>query len=272
MNVITKSLTAITPACLWIFCSLCSIAQENVPASAKEKPPKASVQIVNAISAGQISLFINGKSLYPWFPQGLCTADAPLPELNPLYRVVDPSGKRSCEFRAKLEPGTNQSLVLIGDFSAPEDPALYLPGVLHNSVKPKASATAAKPDESVPNIRFLVFDHKPSEETEPFRYRIVNGMPGIPLTLDSGPQGSITVEPGSFYQLTGQKPVTTLSVTVQKKAYPIFMNQQGLQRNALIIFYKSAKGPAFMRAFENTGETFRLLEELEKAERPSPKP
>ncbi|NJK91605.1 MAG: hypothetical protein HC904_07145 [Blastochloris sp.] len=129
--------------------------------------------------------------------------------------------------------------------------------------KQSSGPNSAKPK---PNILFLVFDHKLSNEISPLRYRILNGISGTPITLNPVNSEKVTIEPGAYHELTAQKPVETISVTIGEKNYPVFMNQQGLARNALIIFYRTADGPAFMRAFENTQETFKSLEDLETSE------
>ena len=85
------------------------------------------------------------------------------------------------------------------------------------------------------------------------RLRIINGMPGKRLALIAGRQ-EILVEPGEFAILAGQPATARYLAKVDGEGIPLLMRQEGLIRNAMIIFFLDSGRPAFMRAFENTAD------------------
>ena len=216
-------------------------------------PVTTSVQIVNATSVPAIALKINDKIAYENFSQGLKTADSPTSLLKAVYEAEDrQTGSRAKSGKIAYEPGTNQSLVLLGDFSTDTPPgALRHPG----------RALTAEENQYPPNVLFQIFSHAATEE--PVRLRIINGMPGKRLAFIAGRQ-EILVEPGEFAILAGQPATARYLAKVDGEGIPLLMRQEGLTRNAMIIFFLKSGRPAFMRAFENTADSNRKREESEK--------
>ena len=95
------------------------------------------------------------------------------------------------------------------------------------------------------------------------RLRIINGMPGKRLAFVAGRQ-EILVEPGEFAVLAGQPATARYLAKVDGESIPLLMRQEGLIRNAMIVFFLKSGRPAFMRAFENNADSNRKREELEK--------
>ena len=211
------------------------------------EPLRASLQIINACSMPLIDLEIDGRLCYPGFTQGLYTADAPTERLKSVYTVIDPVSGDRASHSVELKPDTRQSLILIGDFSntAQDD-----------GKKPK---TGRGTDLKIPGPSFLVFSHEPAPGEKPLRYRLVNGIPGQVLHLLNGKE-TVDVDFGKSFALCGQPPVATLHVRVENHNCPVFINQQGTPRNCTVVFYKSEKGYAFMRVFENTMAMLKKME------------
>jgi hypothetical protein len=222
-------------------------------AIAEAPPATISVQIINATSVPAIALRINDRIAYENFPQGLKTADSPSSLLNAVYVAEDrQTGSRATSAEITYEPGTNQSLVILGDFSTDTPPgALRRPG----------RALTGEEKQYPPNILFQVFSHAATEA--PLRLRIINGMPGKSLTFVAGRQ-EIAVKPGEFGVLDRQPAIARYLAKVDGENIPLLMRQEGLIRNAMIIFFLKSGRPAFMRAFENNADSNRRREELEK--------
>ena len=216
-------------------------------------PVTTSVQIVNATSVPAIALKINDKIAYENFSQGLKTADSPASLLKAVYEAEDrQTGSRATSAKITYEPGANQSLVILGDFSTDTPPgALRHPG----------RALTGEDKQYPPNVLFQVFSHAATEE--PVRLRIINGIPGKNLTFVSG-RREIVVKPGEFAVLAGQPATARYLAKVDGEDIPLLMRQDGLIRNAMIIFFLKSGRPAFMRAFENNADSNRRRNELEK--------
>ncbi len=222
-------------------------------ALAQTLPATTSVQIVNATSVPAIALKINDRIAYENFPQGLKTADSPASLLKAVYEAEDrQTGSRATSAKITYEPGTNQSLVILGDFSTDTPP-----GVLRHPGR----ALTAEDKQYPPNVLFQVFSHAATEA--PVRLRIINGMPGKSLTFVAG-RREIVVKPGEFAVLTGQPAIARYLAKVDGENISLLMRQEGLIRNAMIVFFLKSGRPAFMRAFENNADSNRKREELDK--------
>jgi hypothetical protein len=222
-------------------------------ALAQISPATTSVQIVNATSVPAIALRINDRIAYENFPQGLKTADSPASLLKAVYEAEDrQTGSRATSAKIAYEPGTNQSLVILGDFSTDTPP-----GVLRHPGR----ALTAEEKQYPPNVLFQVFSHAATEA--PVRLRIINGIPGKSLTFVAG-RREIVVKPGEFAVLAGQPAIARYLAKVDSESISLLMRQEGLIRNAMIVFFLKSGRPAFMRAFENNADAIQKREELEK--------
>jgi len=222
-------------------------------ALAQTLPATTSVQIVNATSVPAIALRINDRIAYENFPQGLKTADSPASLLKAVYEAEDrQTGSRAMSAKIAYEPGTNQSLVILGDFSTDTPP-----GVLRHPGR----ALTGEDKQYPPNVLFQVFSHAATEA--PVRLRIINGMPGKSLTFVAG-RREIVVKPGEFAVLAGQPATARYLAKADGENISLLMRQEGLIRNAMIIFFLRNGRPVFMRAFENNADSNRKREELEK--------
>jgi hypothetical protein len=209
-----------------------------------------SVQIVNATSVAVISLKINDNLAYEAFPQGKKSADAPVRVLEAVYEAEDKrTGSRAKSERIAYEAGAYQSLVILGDFSTPA-PAPEQPG------------TPSEENKSAPNVLFKVFSHAATRP--PVRLRIINGIPGKTLTFAGG-KTEIVIKPGDHAVLEDQPPVAQYTASVDGASISVLMRQEGLIRNAIIVFYLKDGKPAFTRAFENNADSNRARAEMEKA-------
>jgi hypothetical protein len=213
----------------------------------------ASVQIVNATSVPAIALKINDRLTYETFPQGIRSADAPTTALKATYEAEDKqTGHRAKSAEITYKPGTNQSLVILGDFSTDTPPG---------TLRRPRQALALNSEQYPPSILFHVFSHAAREA--PVRLRIINGMPGKSLTFVAGSR-KMLIEPGSFAVLDGQPAVAEYHAETDGEEISVLMRQEGLVRNAMIIFFLKNGRPAFMRAFENNADSIRRAKELAK--------
>jgi hypothetical protein len=216
-------------------------------------PATASVQIVNATSVPAIALRINDGLAYENFPQGLKSADSPTSALTVTYEAEDKrTGHRAKSAEITYQPGTNQSLVILGDFST---------GSLSGTLQGPGHAIVGKSGQYPPSVLFQVFPHAANEA--PVRLRIINGMPGKSLTFVAGRQ-EMVVEPGNFAVLAGEPAFALYQVKTDGEEISVLMRQEGLVRNAMIIFFLKNGRPAFMRAFENTADSNRRAKESAK--------
>lgn len=239
----------------FVFLRLAAIAVLALDSQAVAQilPATTSVQIVNATCVPAIALRINDRIAYENFPQGLKTADSPASLLKAVYEAEDrQTGSRATSAKIAYEPGTNQSLVILGDFSTDTPP-----GVLRHPGR----ALTAEEKQYPPNVLFQVFSHAATEA--PVRLRIINGMPGKRLTFVAG-RREIVVKPGEFAVLTGQPATARYLAKVDGESISLFMRQEGLIRNAMIVFFLKSGRPAFVRAFENNADSNRKREELDK--------
>jgi hypothetical protein len=224
----------------------------NLRAYAQPLPATASVQIVNATSVPVITLRVNDNLAYDAFPQGKRSADAPVRLLEAVYEAEDKrSGSRAKSGKIAYEAGTYQSLVILGDFSTPAR-ILRQPG----------RVLSAEENESQPNVLFQVYSHAATRA--PVRLRIINGMPGKSLTFVAGTR-EIAIKPGDHAVVQSQPATAQYEAKVDGESIPLLMRQEGLIRNAMVIFYLKDGKPAFMRAFENNEDSNRMRAELEKA-------
>lgn len=223
----------------------------NFRAHSQSVPESTSVQIVNATSVPIIALKINDRLAYEAFPQGKRSADAPAPVLEAVYEVEDKrTGSQAKSQRIAYEPGAYQTLVILGDFTT-TTPA----GIL------RQPGMAVQENQYPPNALFQVYSHAATKP--PVRLRIINGMPGKSLTF-AGDSNEIVIKPGDHAVLEGQPPIAQYTARVDGASRPLLMRQEGLIRNALIVFYLKDGNPAFMRAFENSADSNRMRDEIEK--------
>jgi hypothetical protein len=216
-------------------------------------PGTSSVQIVNATSVPVIALRINDRLAYESFPQGLKSADSPTSALKATYEAEDKqTGRLARSAEINYKPGTNQSLIILGDFST--DPPAGMIG------RPD-HALVGNGEQYPPRVFFQVFSHAAREA--PVRVRIINGMPGKSLRFVAGRE-EIVVEPGNSAILTGQPAFAHYQAKTEGEEISVVMRQEGLVRNAMIIFFLKDGRPAFMRAFENNADSNRRVTELAK--------
>lgn len=235
------------------FLGLAGVFLHTLSARAQGPPPAtASVQIVNATSVPAIALRINDGLAYQSFPQGLKSADAPTATLKAIYEAEDRrTGQRVKSREMIYQPGTHQSLVILGDF-ATDSP--------RGSLRRPGRALEGDGEQYPPNILFNVFSHETKES--PVRLRVINGMPGRNLIFVAGEQ-EISIEPGTFAVLNGQPSVAQYRAKTDGEEIVVLMRQEGVIRNAMVVFFLKEGRPAFMRAFENNAESKRRAKELE---------
>jgi hypothetical protein len=212
-----------------------------------------SVQIVNATSVPVIALKINENVAYEAFAQGLKSADAPIVLQKAVYEAEDKqTGSRTRSEKITFEPGTYQSLVILGDFSRRTPPGM---------LRQPGEALTAKHNEYAPNVLFQLFSHAATKA--PVRLRVINGMPGKSLTFVADSQ-EIVVKPGDCAILESQPAIAQYGAKVDGENIPLLMRQEGLIRNAMVVFFLKSGKPAFVRAFENNAESNRMRVELER--------
>jgi hypothetical protein len=218
-----------------------------------QEAKSASVQIVNATSVAAITLRINNQIAYENFPQGLKSADSATNVLRATYEAEDKeTGRRAKSAQISYEPDSHQSLVITGDFSSDTPPGL--PG----------RAERTQPGEnrqSPPNVLFQIFSHTATEA--PVRLRIINGIPRRNLTFVSGDRETV-VKPGGFAILEGQPATARYLAKTDHGEIDLLMRQEGLVRNAMLIFFLKNGRPAFVRAFEKNKDASRPLQISEK--------
>jgi hypothetical protein len=226
----------------------------QLAAQAEEAPAMASVQIINATSVPVLSLRINETLAYDTFSQGKRSGDAAVPLLEATYEAEDrQSGTKAKSERITYAPGAYQSLVIVGDFSRAS-----APGVLRQPDSVLTGEEAGYP----PNVLFQVYPHTSSKA--PVRLRIINGMPGKHLTFVNG-KNEVAIKPGECAVLASQPATAQYTALVDGERIPLLMRQEGLIRNAIIVFFLKEGEPTFMRAFENNAESKAMRAELEKA-------
>ena len=224
------------------------------PSQAQATAETTSVQIVNATSVPVLSLKINDILAYDTFPQGTRSGDAVVPLLEAVYEAEDKrSGSKAKSDEITYEPGAYQSLVILGDFSTTSSRTL---------LRQPASALGRENGKHPPNVLFQVCPHTPSKA--PVRLRIINGMPARSLTFASS-KSEVIVRPGECAVLESQPATAQYTARVGGESIPLLMRQEGLVRNAIIVFFMKDGKPSFMRAFENNAESKAMHAELEKA-------
>jgi hypothetical protein len=238
------------------FCLALSLLMAIWPrltAEAQPTPEMTSVQIINATSVPVLALKVNDTLAYNTFPQGERSGDAPVPLLEAIYEAEDKrSGSKAKSNKITYEDGTYQSLVILGDFSITSAPGILRQpdGLLNNE------------DGKHPNVLFQVYPHTLSKA--PVRLRIINGVPGKSLTFAKGKK-EVIVRSGECAVLESQPPTAQYTAHVDGESIPLLMRQEGLIRNAIIVFFLKDGKPSFMRAFESNAESKAIRAELEKA-------
>ena len=215
-------------------------------AYAQTTPEITSVQIVNATSVSVLALKVNDTLAYDTFPQGKWSGDAPISSLEAIYEAEDKrSGSKAKSDKITYERGTYQSLVILGDFQQRQPDGLN-----------------SEDGKHPPNVLFQVYSHTPSKA--PVRLRIINGVPGKRLAFASG-NYELVIRPGDCGVLENQPATAQYTAHVDGEIIPLLMRQEGLIRNAIIVFFLKDGKPSFMRAFENNAESKAARAELEKA-------
>jgi hypothetical protein len=93
--------------------------------------------------------------------------------------------------------------------------------------------------------------------------RIINGLPGKTLKFAGGAV-ELVIKAGDHAVLENQPAIAQYAATVDGASILVLMRQEGLIRNALIVFYLKEGKPVFMRAFENNADSNRTRAEMEK--------
>lgn len=225
----------------------------NLHAQAQTLPATTRVQILNATCVPIIALKINDRVAYDAFPQGKKTADGPVPLLEAIYEAEDKqTGAQAKSEKITYEPNAYQSLVILGDFSTDTAPG---------ELKQPGQALRAEERQYSPNVLFQVYSHAATKA--PVRLRVINGMPGKSLIFVAG-SNEIIVKPGECAVLESQLATTQYMAKVDGESIPLLMRQEGLIRNAIVVFFLKSGKPAFMRAFENNAESDHMRVQLEK--------
>ena len=226
----------------------------RLTAQAQATPAMTSVQIVNATSVPVLALKVNDTLTYDTFPQGKRSGDAPVPLLEAVYEAEDKrSGSKAKSDKITYELGMYQSLVILGDFSTTSPPRIP---------RQPDSALNSEDGKHPPNVLFQVYPHTPSKA--PVRLRIINGVPGKSLTFASN-NHELVIKPGDCGILENQPATAQYTGHIDGENIPLLIRQEGLIRNAIIVFFLRDGKPSFMRAFENNAESKVLRAELEKA-------
>ena len=226
----------------------------RVATQAQETPETASVQIVNATSVPSLSLRVNNTLAYDTFPQGKRSGDAPVPLLEAVYEAEDKqSGSKAKSDKITYERGAYQSLVILGDFSTTPSPSI---------LSQRGSALISEDGKHAPNVLFQVYPHTSSKA--PVRLRIINGIPGKSLTFANS-KNEVIVRPGQCAVLESQPLTARYTAHVDGESIQLLMRQEGLIRNAIVVFFLKDGKPSFMRAFENNAESEARRAELDKA-------
>ena len=244
MRVIAPSLALSVLIAIW----------PRLTAQAQATPEMTRVQIVNATSVPVLALRINDTLTYDTFPQGKLSGDAPVPLLEAVYEAEDKQSRSKAKSdKISYERGTYQSLVILGDFSTTSPPRIP---------RQPDDALGSEDGKHPPNVLFQVYPHTPSKA--PVRLRIINGVPGKRLTFASS-NHELVIKPGDCGVLENQPATAQYTGHVDGENIPLLMRQEGLIRNAIIVFFLKDGKPSFMRAFENNAESKATRAELEKA-------
>jgi hypothetical protein len=239
-------------ACLLL--SLLISTWRPLMAQAERASETTSVQIVNATSVPVISLKVNDTIAYSAFPQGKRSGDAPVSLLEAVYEAEDKrSGSKAKSEKITYEAGAYQSLVILGDFS------MISPSKI---LRQPESALRSEDRTHPSNVLFQVYPHTSSKA--PVRLRIINGVPGQSLTFGNG-KNEVVIRPGDCAILESQPATAKYTAHVGAESISLLMRQEGLIRNALIVFFLKDGKPTFLRAFENNAESKARRAELEKA-------
>jgi len=231
------------------------VARGQVP----EEKEWSAVQIVNATSVPTIAVYVNKQLLYPDFPQGLYTGDAPLPYSSARYQALFMKARLASQpVTVDFAKNEKQTMLITGDFSKTHPP----------DELPQPGATPSPPPEGKkeyePNVQFRVLSHSLSENEKPLRYRFFNAMPKKHLSVRSTAGASSgTVAPGKDYSFLDQPPYETFVVTVDDVETEVLINQQGHERNCTVVFFLKDGKPEFSRSFENTEESDKRATEQE---------
>jgi hypothetical protein len=202
-------------------------------------------QLINATSVPQIAVAIDGRLLYPNFPQGLYTAGSATDTARVVYKIKDLRGGSERTLTMDFAPGSRQALVIYGDFSPLANPS-------------------AKRKTTTPNVKLFSLDYALASDESRLRYRVANLIPNQIIRLLAEPE-PVEIPPGQSFAIGGQKGMVTLQVQIGAEKIPVPIRQRQVLRNCDIIFYETGTGAAFIRFFEPgddaNGEPAESLEE-----------
>jgi len=245
-TVFMKSISYLLAAASLLMCVAKIVAQSPSPTP----PPTTSIQVVNATSVPSISLEVNGRLIFPDFPQGKVSGSPFVQGLNYQYKATNKSDGISVNSKPiTFKDLENQTLLLIGDFSdEAEEGALPQP-------QPLQPIEQENTKSNPPSLLFRTYFHQSALEKPPLQLRIINGMPRKILKLRL-PNSLNTLDflPGEEREIVGQPPVHSYSFEVDGKLIPVLMNQDSNPVNANIVFYLKNNEPAFKRFFESINQ------------------
>lgn len=226
---------------------LCIVPMGPMAFSAPQPPPQAMLRVVNATSVPKISLKVNGRDVYQDLAQGAWTGMAPWDASLQCLAVDLTNGIKANATTVDLKPNTYQTLVIMGDFSN-EAPAGEMPGQ-------RAQAPDSK--KYPPNVVFNVYSNHMKHGEQPMRFRFVNAMPRVPLTIQSRANGGSSVElaPGGDYAFTSQPKPAFFEATAQGKKFSLILVQKD-PVNQTVVFYLSNGAPAYLAVTDDTGAVF----------------
>lgn len=210
------------------------------PAAAEPGTP-ACLQIVNATCVPKVSVSVDGVLRYPELAQGLWTGFGPSKDLAVRYTVVDlASGKKVESEVIKLEPHADQTLVITGDFSTDVPP-----GNLAQS-----ESLAAKPEKPrAPNVQFQLYSHSMSPDEKGLRFRFINAMPGISLTIKTSSNPPKAIAPGDNLVLAGQPKKAHYEIAIGEMKIPVTLVRKD-KLNQTVVFYLKDGAPAYVAISE----------------------
>ncbi|MDR2462418.1 MAG: hypothetical protein LBD30_01405 [Verrucomicrobiales bacterium] len=187
------------------------------------------VYLINATSVPAISVTIDGRPFYPFFPQGLYTGGSATDRAAVVYQIKDLRGEKERSLTMNYQPRSRQALVIHGDFTPSAD---------KNSRRHAA----------FPNVKLFPLDLTPPKDEPRLRYHLVNLIPNQTLRLLANPE-PIDIPCGQILTLSGQKPLVTLTVQVADRHLPVLIHQRRVLRDCHLIFYETGAGASFIRFF-----------------------
>lgn len=230
-----------------ILATLFTVGWVAAVAAEPDRPlPQTRVQIVNATSVQEIALSVNGKKSYPHFHQGLHTADGPTDQTEVQYTAEMPEKELAANSpKIQFAPNRIQTVVILGDFSTDVPPG---------DLPPSDSTSSPPKTPYPPNVIFRVYPHNQGKTPPAPRLRVINGMPRKTLVFGSSgnPLIKFIIKPGGEKELGDEPPTAEYFAKIDEETLDVLMRQEGLIRNAMVIFYLDKDGkPKFKRVFEN---------------------